>query len=143
PEWYLVIALLTTLALLGVAWTPLLMAVPLLACAAGLSLLQAAVSAANASSSSASKGTSHFKVMGITMILHLMQPLARLFGRFKYGLHPWRHRGAPPQLVPRPKTVSIWSEAWQTPEEWLRHLQSRLRSEGNIGFAGGGYDDWD
>ena len=29
------------------------------------------------------------------------------------------------------------------PEDWLRQLQSRLRSEGAVSFAGGGYDDWD
>jgi GT2 family glycosyltransferase len=143
PEWYLVIAFLATLSLIGLAWKPLLLAIPFVACAAGLSVLQAAMSAANASSFSVSKGVTHAKVLAISTVLHLIQPLARLFGRFKYGLHPWRHRGAAPRLVPRPKTVSIWSETWRTPEQWLRHLQARLRSEGNIGFAGGGYDDWD
>src|SRR5262249_8889752 len=63
--------------------------------------------------------------------------------RLQYGLHPWRHRGVPGQLMLRSKTVSIWSETWQTPEEWLSQLQSRLRAEGSVGFAGGGYDDWD
>jgi hypothetical protein len=48
-----------------------------------------------------------------------------------------------PQVIPLPKTVSIWSEEWRTPEDWLRHLQFRLRSEGTFGFPGGGYDDWD
>ena len=28
-------------------------------------------------------------------------------------------------------------------EDWLRAAQAQLRSQGTIGFAGGGYDNWD
>jgi hypothetical protein len=82
-------------------------------------------------------------MFGIGVVLHLMQPLARLCGRFKYGLHPWRHRGASAPIMLRAKTLSVWSEAWRMPEAWLRQVQTKLRSEGTVGVPGGGYDDWD
>ena len=40
PEWYLVIALLAGLSLLGIMWTPLLLAVPLLIAAVGVARVQ-------------------------------------------------------------------------------------------------------
>jgi hypothetical protein len=46
-------------------------------------------------------------------------------------------------VPPRRKTVSLWTEAYRTPEEWLSQVQTRLRLDGAAGFAGGGYDDWD
>src|SRR5262249_24346086 len=142
PEWYLGTAILATLSLLSVVWKPLLATVPLLVLAAGLSLVRATVNATNAPVLHREKtATSKVKVLGIIIILDLMQPLARLCGRFRCGLHPWRDRGAPPQVVLRCKTVSIWTETWRPPEEWLGHLQSQLRLEGTVGFAGGGYDD--
>jgi GT2 family glycosyltransferase len=144
PEWYLLICFFATLSLIGLIWEPLLIAIPLLVLAGGFSIAQAAISSSSTAALTAGRGTrAYLKVFGISMILHLAQPVARLCGRIKFGLHPWRHRGAPPQVMFRAKTVSIWSEAWRTPEEWLSHLQSKLRSEGTVCVAGGGYDDWD
>jgi hypothetical protein len=144
PEWYLVIAFLAMLSLIGLAWEPLLATIPLLLVAAGLSFIQAAMSAVAASSVNVSKPRrDRVKALAFGFTLHLMQPLARLCGRLKYGLHPWRRRGTPNLALPRARTVSIWSEVWRSTEDWLGHLQSRLRSEGTVGFAGGGYDNWD
>ena len=41
PEWFLVVAALGALCLLGLAWRPLLLALPLLALAVTVSLVQA------------------------------------------------------------------------------------------------------
>jgi O-antigen biosynthesis protein len=142
PEWYLVIALLAAFSLIGLVWRPLLMLAPLAAFCIGLSLVQATASAANVASLNAAGKKSHLKMLGVSAILHLIQPIARLCGRFKYGLHPWRHR-APLQIALRAKTVSLWSETWRASEEWLADVQSKLRAEGSVGVAGGGYDDWD
>jgi hypothetical protein len=142
PEWYLVIAFLAALSGIGLVWKPLLLIAPLLILSAGLTLAQAGVAAWKASSFYSREGWQRLRATAFIGVLQLAQPLARLFGRFKYGLHPWRHRGAP-QVTPRRKSVSIWTEASRTPEEWLNHLQTRLRSAGSPGFAGGGYDDWD
>lgn len=143
PEWFLLIGFLAALSLIGAVWSPLLMASPLLVLVAGASLLQAGFRAAHASSSSATRGVTYLKVLAISLGLHLLQPVARLFGRFKFGLHPWRHRGVPKRLMLRPRKFSVWSEVWRTPEEWLGYLQSRLRTGGTDGIPGGGYDNWD
>jgi GT2 family glycosyltransferase len=142
PEWYLLIGFLATLSLVGIVWKPLLIAISILAVTVGLSLVQAAANSLTATASIAG-ATEHLKAFGISMVLHLIQPVARLCGRFKYGLHPFRHGGTSPQVMPRTKTVSIWSEVWQKPEDWLGLLQSKLRSEGAAAIAGGSYDDWD
>jgi GT2 family glycosyltransferase len=144
PEWYLVIAFLAMLSLSGLFWRPLLATIPLLIVAAGSTVLLGAVNAAIASSCSSAKGSkTHWKAVGIGILLHLMHPLARLYGRLKYGLHPWRRNGASRPLLLRPRTVSIWTEEWRTAEDWLRGVQAQLRSQGAIGFSGGGYDNWD
>jgi hypothetical protein len=142
PEWYLLIGFLAALSLVGIVWKPLLIAISILAVTVGLSLVQAAANSLTATASIAG-ATEHLKAFGISMVLHLIQPVARLCGRFKYGLHPFRHGGTSPQVMPRTKTVSIWSEVWQKPEDWLGLLQSKLRAEGAAAIAGGSYDDWD
>src|SRR5439155_5656659 len=97
-----------------------------------------------ASSCRRSEGSKRdWKALVIGTLLHLLHPLARLYGRLKYGLHPWRRRGAPRLLAPRRRTISIWSEQWQSPEDWLRSVQAQVRAEGATAFAGGAYDHWD
>jgi hypothetical protein len=49
----------------------------------------------------------------------------------------------PRPLLLRARTVSVWAEEWRAAEDWLRDLQLELRQQGAIGFAGGGYDNWD
>jgi hypothetical protein len=144
PEWYLIIAFFAALSLIGVLWKPLLAVIPFLLIAAGLSILQALVNAVVASSCGITerKGR-NWRALWIGLLLHMLQPLARLTGRLKYGLHPWRRRGVARPSVPRSRTVSLWSEVWRSPDEWLRLLQERLKGEGTPGVAGGDYDDWD
>jgi GT2 family glycosyltransferase len=142
PEWFLIVALLTVLSLVGFVWKPLLMVWPLAATGIGLSFAYAAANARNIASINESGKRAQLQMLAVSLLLNLIQPLARLSGRFKYGLHPWRHRGAP-RLTLRPQIASIWSETPRTTEEWLVDLQSKLRAEGIVGAAGGGYDDWD
>ena len=143
PEWYLVIAFLGLLSLIGLAWKPLIWSIPILALAAGLSIFQAAFNAASASSPRAKGIGGKLRGFAIALILHLMQPLARLSGRLSYGLHPWRQRGLSHMALPRPRTVSSWSEEWRAPEEWLGHLRTRIKAEGGVATTGGSFDNWD
>src|SRR5439155_176244 len=79
---------------LGAAWRPLLLMLPVLAVAAGASLLQACLGAAGASFTS--KPRTRLARLGhgaLTAALHCLQPLARLVGRVEHGLTPWRRRG--------------------------------------------------
>src|SRR5262249_15529566 len=79
PEWYLLIAILTGVALLGIIWKSLLIAGLLAAAAISLSLTNAAVGAFNASFHALS-GFERTYRQGLTGLLYLIQPLARLGG---------------------------------------------------------------
>src|SRR5205085_10029400 len=97
PEWYVVIAALAGLAVLGTLWAPLLLSVPLLALAVGAPLAQAGLGAAHATFPPPLGGdrtprsrVAHARLRALTALLHLLQPLARLRGRQQHGLTPWR-----------------------------------------------------
>ena len=143
PEWHLVILTLAALSSLAAVWKPLLIATPLLVLAIGAPLVQAALAAERASFSSASYSRLHkLKLRGLTAFLHLLQPLARLYGRLRWGLTPWRC-GAPGPWLPWPRRFAIWSEQWRSPEARLEATEAALRAEGVIAPRGGDYDRWD
>src|SRR5207244_578711 len=91
PEWYLMIAILTGLVALSVAWRPLKLLLPLLAGAALPPLAQACLSASRASFRDAPpRGAARLGRRMVTVALHLLQPLARLAGRL-LRLRSWPH----------------------------------------------------
>jgi glycosyltransferase involved in cell wall biosynthesis len=143
PEWYLLLGILLLLALLGVAWPPLAVFWPVLAVAALLPLVQAVTSAARAIfSSDPDTSGQRAKLYVLTAGLHLLQPLARLMGRLRHGLSPWRTRhdlNSADVL----QIWSVWSETWQDPDTILNSILSELRESGNIARGGGNFDDWD
>jgi GT2 family glycosyltransferase len=144
PEWYLVIATLTVLSALGLFWKPLLLAVPLLGYAVGVLLVQAGLSARHASFASAPQSRGQrLQLWGLTTLLHLMQPLARLRGRLRYGLTPWRWRSPQGWAWPWSRTLHLWSEQWQCPLARLQAIEETLQSQGTASFRGGDYDRWD
>src|SRR5215204_1609124 len=110
PEWYLLIAVLATLCALSGVWRPMLVFLPLLALAVGARLIQVGLSAFRALFTGSKR--SRLKLFGLTAFLHLIHPLARLYGRLRHGLGPWRG-GAIGLSLPRPRTIAIWSERWQ------------------------------
>jgi O-antigen biosynthesis protein len=143
PEWYLVIVALAALSALGSLWTPLLLALPLLALVVGMSLAQATLSAARASFAGSPRSRiSRLKLRSLTAVLHLLQPLARLWGRLHGGLTPWRH-SSPGFSLPWPRTITIWSEDWKAPEKTLQVIEVALRAYGVAFRRGGNYDRWD
>ena len=144
PEWYLVVLTLAVLSALGTAWRPLLTAVPLLVLALGAPLVQAVLAAERASFSNMPRSRlAELQLRGLTAFLHLLQPLARLYGRLRWGLTPWRRRGASGPALPRPQQFVIWSEQWQSAEARLRDVETTLRAEGVVAPRGGDYDRWD
>jgi GT2 family glycosyltransferase len=148
PEWYFVIAFLALLTLLGIAWTPLLLvSLPLLLISIILPMTQAAISASRAKFTSKPENFwQQSKLFFITACMHLQQPYARLIGRIKHGLTPWRNKTRPEEkfkLKLLPESFSIWHEEWEDPNETLRKLQDKLRQQGEIVLAGGDYDNWD
>jgi hypothetical protein len=83
------------------------------------------------------------KLRSLTAVLHLMQPLARLRGRLRYGLTPWRWQSTRGLVCPWPRTLQLWSEHWQDPLERLQTLEEALQEDGIAGARGGDYDRWD
>jgi len=144
PEWYVVIGTLAALSALGIFWKPLSLALPLLVYAVGVLLVQAGLSAGHASFTSAPQSRrARLQLRGLTTMLHLMQPLARLRGRWRYGLTPWRWRSARGLVWPWPRMLQVWSEQWQCPMARLQSIEETLRAEGAAGLRGGDYDRWD
>jgi GT2 family glycosyltransferase len=141
PEWYLAVMALAVLSALGFLWTPLLLALPLLALALAAPLIQASLGAVRAHF--ASKEWPSSRMRALTAFLHLLQPLARLRGRIRFGLTPWRRRGRPALSLPRTLVATIWSETWRPPTEWVRSLEGALRRDGAVVLRGGDYDRWD
>jgi GT2 family glycosyltransferase len=144
PEWHLVIVSLAAISTVGKLWHPLLLAVPLLGLAVGASILRAALSAARASfPASPRSAIAETKLKCLTALLHLLQPLARLFGRLTCGLTPWRRHVPWIPALPWPRNFSIWTQQWQAPSERLEFIQSSLRGEGACVLSGGHFDRWD
>jgi hypothetical protein len=144
PEWYLLVALLVGLSIIAIHSAPLWPAVILLLIAVTISLLQAGHRAAQARFvTMPSSFIERLKLRALTATLHLLQPMARLWGRLDYGLTPWRHRARPDFTFPRPYNYSIWSERWQAIETRLEAVESMLRDEGAVVARGGDFDRWD
>jgi O-antigen biosynthesis protein len=143
PEWYLVIVALAVLASLGLFWSPLFLALPCLLLAVGIPVSQAVLSAVRVSFTSAPRTRlALLKRRALTAGLSLLQPLARLCGRMRYGLTPWRH-SASGYVFPWPHTSAIWTEDWQEPATRLHGLEADLRASNVSVLRGGDYDRWD
>jgi len=142
PEWWLVVAALAALTGLGVHWTPLLLALPLFCLAIGIPVVQAGVSAAQAPFTCVSRFRA-LKLRFLTALLHLVQPLARLHGRLRHGLTPWRRRNGRSLAFPRVRRSRIWSERWRAPVATLEAVEVALHGHGVCVMRGGDFDRWD
>jgi GT2 family glycosyltransferase len=134
PEWFLLMASLAALAALGAAWSPLLIAAPVL-------LLMLALSLARAASTPVSAQGIRLRLL--TTFLSMLQPLARLVGRVRQGLTPWSRRHASGIAIPRRRRFAHWSEKWEFPHRRIRLLSATLRGAGAGVLSGGDFDAWD
>ncbi|HEX3556461.1 MAG TPA: glycosyltransferase [Thermoanaerobaculia bacterium] len=146
PEWYGIIFALAAFSLLGLHWAPLAWCLVLLAAAAVPPIAQALLSAARARwASTPTSRRSRRERLGrffLTAFLHLVQPLARLTGRLRHGLTPWR-RPLPELAVVIPRTTTLWSETWRAPEDWLARIRETIAATGAVVLTGGEFDRWD
>jgi len=144
PEFLLLIAALGAISALGLAWAPLLLALPLFATAVGAYLWRALASGWRASPPVPGRSRSHTVVRRVlTGTLFLLQPAARLAGRLRNGLSPWRRRLRLGVVWPRPRTVTVWAESWREPQAWIQALQDALAARGAFVRSGGPFDRWD
>ncbi len=145
PEWYLVILALAAFTALGLLWAPLFAAAPLLVIAAGASFIQAIRSTVGRDElmRTTARWFPRWKQRTLAVFLHMLQPLARLWGRSRHGITPWRLRGAPGTRCLRPRTTTVWSENWSSPEERLRSIQRTLSDSALVLIHGGAFDRWE
>jgi GT2 family glycosyltransferase len=144
PEMYLLMAVLAALSLLGVLWPPLLVALPPLALAAGATVATAARGALAASFGAEGRARPRRLVLrAATLVLHVLQPAARLAGRLGHGLAPWRRPSGWRFTTPVPREVRVWSESWLAPEDRMRRIVDAVRRDGGRVQAGGACDRWE
>ncbi|MSP67047.1 MAG: glycosyltransferase [Alphaproteobacteria bacterium] len=144
PEWFLLPGMLLYVALLGLSWPPLGYALPLALLAVLPVLGQAALSAARGSFKRGARAPSErLRLWAITATLHVIQPLARLWGRLQHGLTPWRGIAGTVRLLPRPRRLAVWTTLSEPPETRLAAFIDSLRGSGCTLAFSGPYDRWD
>jgi hypothetical protein len=146
PEWYLFSGILAIVANLGVFWPPLLWLWPLFALTVLIVFTQAALSA-ESNVSHQVKQKNSVKYFFLITLLHVIQPVARLYGRIKHGLTPWRANstasGLPHLFILRHKIFTYWSQEWRSAEDWLMDIEKNLITLKVRTKRGGDFDRWD
>ncbi len=145
PEWIVIVAALGFFSLLGLQWHPLLLALPLFILAASLPVVHA-VSCSCRLPFTNFPVSQRRRLRALTAFLHVIQPLARLLGRIKLGLTPWRKCGMATGIafpLPRPKTFTVWSQQWRSPITWLESVEKSVTSLRTVILRGGDFDGWD
>jgi O-antigen biosynthesis protein len=147
PEWYLFTTLFAALGCLGFLWSPLLAVWPAFIASIAVIIIQGVISAAK-NTSLEKEQQRNWKYFSLIVLLHIIQPIARLRGRIKHGLTPWRIRGAKASLkhltLLQPKTLVHWSEGeWKAPETWLEEIEQNIIGLKARVRRGGDFDKWD
>jgi GT2 family glycosyltransferase len=144
PEWYLITGVLGILSLLGLAWSPLLWFTPLFVLGLAAPVAQAILSAVKAEFPTPRPDPKQrLALRALTAMLHVVQPLARLIGRLRHGLTPWRQRITATPHWQWSAKGEIWSERWRAPEAWLQSVVKRLQHARVPVRTGGDFDAWD
>jgi len=134
---------LACLSIAGLIWAPLLVAVPLFLFALGttgfLALRRARRSSFEIPKTPISRIRSHLVTAG----LHILQPIARLTGRFSSGLTPCRIRASERFILPGRQTFTAWSEEWEALTDRLERLEAAIHEKRFAVYRGGEYDQWD
>ena len=148
PEWYLFVIFTGLLSSLGAFWTPMLLLIPVFLLSISLIVVQASISASKSLKVKKFKNDKEYlKFWALTTFLHVIQPLARLYGRIIHGLSPWRKRNSnaykPTSLINNVQLSTLWSEKWKAMETWLQEMEINL-IKSKIRFRRGGhFERWD
>lgn len=143
PEWYLVIGVAALLCLLALAWPPLVVAIPALSVAVLVAAGQALIAGARAAfDDPPASRLGRVQWKALTALLRLLGPAARLAGRVRHGLTPWRRRGGR-FAVPRPRNMMLWSECRREAGAWLDAIEAAMRSGGAAVRRGSAFTRWD
>ena len=142
-EWQLTNLVLAALCAVSMLWGRLLGVLPVAAFVFVLSIVPAISAALKVRFPASTGHFARFRMRVLTGLLHLMQPLTRLWSRLVYSLTTWRIRRFPTLSFPWPRMFQLWSERWLDSTEVLLSLESVLRSGGAVVRRGGDYDGWD
>jgi GT2 family glycosyltransferase len=144
PESFLVIVGFVVLAAAGQLWKPLFLAGAMPVAAIGVSLAWSMRNALRLRFPPLPRAyIPLWQLQLLTALLHPFQFLARLKGRIRFGLTPWRTRNSPPALFPWRRILWLASKDWLDVIERLRSLECALRASDAIVRRGGDFDDWD
>lgn len=143
PEWYLVNAALAMLLVLGIFWTPLLWAAPLLIAAIVWPLWHVLRDVPNIRFDMNATKWERVKWLTVIVALNAMQPLARLWGRLKHGLAPWNQRTDSGITWPKRQESASFETEWIEPRIRLERAETSLQSTGGFVFRSGDFDNWD
>jgi hypothetical protein len=143
PEWWLMIAGLLLVGLLGWSWPPLWVAGALALAMTAASAVVAMAIAADQLGRSHRDNADRLRRFIVLTTLVLGQSLARLRGRLAGGLVPWRRHRASGWLLPRAHRLEGWSEDWHALEVRLRAVEGRLDQVGVAVSRGGAIERWD
>src|SRR2546425_694879 len=86
-------------------------------------------------------GRIYHGIWGAAPFQSIYQPAPGPWGSLR--LTPWRWRGAPCFVWPRPRSFATWSERWQDGVERLQSLEAAIRALGALVVRGGEFDRWD
>jgi GT2 family glycosyltransferase len=89
------------------------------------------------------RGGRGLRVQAATTLLTALQPLARLVGRLESGLTPWRSFRAVRLVLPWRRSLTSWTEEWESFVGRLERIESALRARPTAVERGGAYDRWD
>lgn len=143
PDWYLVLATLIGASLLTPLLPSLLSLVFVTLAAGAVTLLYAAAGAWRAEVPAAPGRGRRGRLIVLTALLHVIQPAARLVGRLKNGLAPWRRNPGVGMVMPLRRRRSCWHEAWVHPQERMRSIEEGITRAGGRVTRGGPHDRWD
>jgi hypothetical protein len=135
------------MASLGFLWSPLLFLWPVFIACIAVIIIQGVISALENTSLTKHQERS-WKYFSLIVLLHIIQPVARLRGRIIHGLTPWRIRGAKATFkhltLFKPKTLTYWSETgWKANEAWLEEIEENIIKLKARVKRGGEFDKWD
>jgi len=146
PEWYLLTTAFGLLGLLGFLWQPMFILLPVFFISVLIVFIQAFISSKkNSSLDYHQKKKGKYRLLII--LLHMMQPIARLYGRFTNGLTPLRKRGVRLNLKNvfelKSRVYFHWSEDWRSAEDWILEIEKNLIHLRTRIKRGYDFDTWD
>ncbi|MFC1680727.1 glycosyltransferase [Pseudomonadota bacterium] len=145
PEWYLLVLTMLGLTLAGFFWQPLLLiGLPLFLASLAVCAWQAFEGARVAASKVGYLPKNDLiRFLALTTLLHFTQPLARLWGRIRWGLTLWRSTSDGGFTFPRAVQSAEWTEDWVEPELRLSAIDRALRDAKARFIHGDEFARWD